>query len=81
MKIAGKKLFKKHIPGPLGVPGRTSDNRLIYQRLKWRPTEPLEAGLRKTYNWIENQVKEVFGNANRKMTPRDNRKLTPLLGG
>jgi len=31
--IAGKKLHKKHIPGPLGVRGRNSDNRLIGQKL------------------------------------------------
>ncbi len=29
MEIAGKKLTIKHIPGPLGVRGRNSDNELI----------------------------------------------------
>src|SRR5205807_2126117 len=29
MRIAGKKLKTKHVPGPTGVRGRTSDNRLI----------------------------------------------------
>jgi len=29
LEIAGKKLTIKHIPGPLGVRGRNSDNRLI----------------------------------------------------
>ena len=29
MDIAGKKLSIKHIKGPLGVRGRSSDNRLI----------------------------------------------------
>ena len=29
MDIAGKKISIKHIPGPLGVRGRNSDNRLI----------------------------------------------------
>ena len=29
MDIAGKKLYIKHIPGPLGVRGRNSDNKLI----------------------------------------------------
>ena len=57
-QIAGKTLMKKHIPGPLGVRGRTSDNRLIYERLGWRPTEPLENGLRKTYAWINEQVQK-----------------------
>jgi len=59
MKIAGKTLSKKHIPGPLGVRGRKSDNRLIYAKLEWKPSQPLETGLRKTYNWIEKQVKKL----------------------
>ena len=59
MKIAGKDLKKRHIEGPLGVRGRTSDNRLIHERLGWRPTEPLENGLRKTYAWIEEQVRRM----------------------
>lgn len=56
MKIAEKRLEKRHIPGPEGVRGRTSDNRLIRQRLGWAPTQLLETGLRLTYSWIERQV-------------------------
>src|SRR5208337_1589567 len=59
MKIAGKKLTKKHIAGPLGVRGRNSDNRLIYEKLKWKPMQPLEAGMSITYAWIEDQVKKM----------------------
>ena len=33
MDIAGKKLTKRHIPGPLGVRGRNSDNKLIKKTL------------------------------------------------
>jgi len=54
--IAGKKLTKKHITGPQGVRGRNSDNRLIYEKLGWKPSRPLEEGLRKTYSWIAKQV-------------------------
>lgn len=54
--IAGKKLKKKHIPGPLGVRGRNSDNNLIRQKLKWAPSQPLKAGLEKTYEWVSGQV-------------------------
>lgn len=56
MEIAGKKLSKKHIEGPLGVRGRNSDNRLIEKKLGWRPSMPLRDGLEKTYKWIEEQV-------------------------
>ena len=58
MEIAGKKLSIKHIPGPLGVRGRNSDNKLIWEKLKWKPAQPLMEGLKKTYSWIEEQVKQ-----------------------
>ena len=54
--IAGKKLTKRHIPGPLGVRGRNSDNKLIKETLGWAPSRPLREGLEKTYDWIETQV-------------------------
>ncbi|PKN64371.1 MAG: NAD-dependent dehydratase [Deltaproteobacteria bacterium HGW-Deltaproteobacteria-15] len=56
MRIAGKKLNLKHIPGPLGVRGRNSDNRLIYSKLNWKPSQPLREGMKKTYTWIEGQI-------------------------
>ena len=37
MEIAGKKMPVRHIPGPLGVRGRNSDNRLIREQLGWAP--------------------------------------------
>jgi nucleoside-diphosphate-sugar epimerase len=55
--IAGKKITKKHIPGPLGVRGRNSDNRLIGQKLGWKPSATLRSGLEKSYEWIERQVR------------------------
>jgi GDP-D-mannose 3',5'-epimerase len=59
MEIAGKKLELKHIPGPTGVRGRNSDNRLIREKLQWSPSEPLSAGLEKTYRWINAQVEKA----------------------
>jgi len=55
--IANKKILHKHINGPLGVRGRNSDNTLIAEKLNWRPTEPLNIGMEKTYAWIAEQVK------------------------
>lgn len=55
-KIAGVKLIKKHISGPQGVRGRNSDNNKLKKVLKWEPQISLEEGLRKTYQWIEEQV-------------------------
>jgi len=54
--IAGKRLRKKHIAGPLGVRGRNSDNRLIKEKLGWAPSQPLRNGLEVTYQWIEQRV-------------------------
>lgn len=54
--LAGKKIAIKNIPGPLGVRGRSSDNTLILEKLSWRPTQPLRAGMEKTYAWIRGQV-------------------------
>ncbi len=56
MHISGKKLTVKHISGPLGVRGRNSDNNLIGERLRWKPTQPLKVGLQITYDWIKLQI-------------------------
>jgi nucleoside-diphosphate-sugar epimerase len=56
IRISGKQLRIKNIPGPLGVRGRFSDNRLIRQKLGWAPSQPLETGIRRTYAWIHQQV-------------------------
>lgn len=56
MTISGKKLSIKHIPGPQGVRGRNSDNRFIYEKLGWKPSQRLEEGMRRTYAWIAPQV-------------------------
>lgn len=56
MDIAGKKQKIRHKSGPLGVRGRRSDNRLIHQKLKWKPSAPLRTGLIETYRWIAEQV-------------------------
>lgn len=56
--IAGKKINIKHIEGPLGVRGRNSDNKLIKKKLGWAPDCLLKEGLKKTYPWIEEQIKE-----------------------
>lgn len=51
-----KTIEKKHIPGPQGVRGRNSDNRLIYSKLGWKPSGNLEVGLKVTYEWIKSQI-------------------------
>jgi nucleoside-diphosphate-sugar epimerase len=55
-KIADKEISIVNIDGPIGVMGRTSDNTLIKQVLKWQPDEDLEYGIANTYKWIEAQA-------------------------
>jgi nucleoside-diphosphate-sugar epimerase len=58
MDIAGKKQIIKHIPGPLGVRGRNSDNTLIKEKLGWAPNWVLRKGMECTYRWISRQVEK-----------------------
>jgi nucleoside-diphosphate-sugar epimerase len=61
MKISGNiDLSIKHIPGPLGVRGRNSDNRLIKEKLGWAPSEPLSKGLKLTYAWIQDEANKKY---------------------
>ena len=55
--IAGKRIEKRFVPGPTGVRGRRSDNRLMAERLDWQPNVPLRSGLEQTYAWVERQVR------------------------
>ena len=57
-QVAGKDIKIKNIPGPTGVRGRNSDNKLIREKLNWEPSQPLIDGLSKTYKWIEQKVNE-----------------------
>ena len=63
MEVAGKRLSIRNVPGPLGVRGRNSDNRLIREKLGWAPSSALKSGLAKTYPWIAKQVKAREGRA------------------
>jgi nucleoside-diphosphate-sugar epimerase len=56
IELSGKKVSIKNIPGPQGVRGRNSDNRLIEEKLNWKPKFTLKDGLSRTYAWIAHQV-------------------------
>jgi len=57
-KLVGKNISIKNVPGPTGVMGRTSHNKLIEESIGWRPNEDLESGIVKTYAWIDSQIKQ-----------------------
>ena len=54
--ISGKKVTINHTEGPLGVRGRNSNNKLIYEKIGWQPDYSLLKGLEQTYKWIYNQM-------------------------
>ena len=56
--ISGKNIAIKNIPGPTGVRGRNSDNRLLREKLGWEPSLPLRKGMEITYKWISQLVQE-----------------------
>jgi GDP-D-mannose 3', 5'-epimerase len=68
IKISSKELKIQNLEGkefenkygfkcPVGVMGRNSDNNLFRKKIGWEPKMKLEVGLRKTYEWINLQVK------------------------
>ena len=56
INISGKTINIKNIEGPEGVRGRNSDNKLIFEKLGWKPTNPLHEGIEKTYKWIKQKI-------------------------
>ena len=55
--VAGVEVTLRHVEGPQGVRGRNSDNSLCRQVLGWEPQIDLAEGFRRTYPWIEEQVR------------------------
>jgi GDP-D-mannose 3',5'-epimerase len=65
-EIADYNMERKYdLDAPKGVRGRNSENTLIRKYLGWEPSIPLRKGMKKTYDWIkdemENEVKEKKG--------------------
>jgi len=57
-EIAQVKLERRYdLTAPRGVGGRNSDNTLIKSILGWEPSTPFREGMRKTYEWIEEQYR------------------------
>jgi nucleoside-diphosphate-sugar epimerase len=58
-EIGGVKLEREYdLDAPTGVAGRNSDNTMIQQVLGWEPDTPLNQGLKKTYDWIQQQYED-----------------------
>ncbi len=57
-RISHKEINLTYIPGPQGVRGRKSDNRMIKDRIDWEPNYPLVDGMKITYKWINKMVQK-----------------------
>ena len=58
--IDGREFFEKYgFNCPVGVRGRNSDNKLYREKLKWEVSQPLEMGMKITYEWIKKQITDV----------------------
>jgi nucleoside-diphosphate-sugar epimerase len=59
-EIAGVRLHRRYkLDAPKGVNGRNSDNTKIVQHLGWEPSIRLKDGLRKTYEWIAQEMRSL----------------------
>ena len=56
IEISNKNLSINNVSGPQGVNGRNSDNKLIYEKLGWKPSLSLKSGIVKTYEWIQDTL-------------------------
>ena len=58
-EIGGVTLKRTHdMNAPQGVAGRNSDNTFIKQVLGWEPDLSFKEGLKRTYDWIEQQYND-----------------------
>ena len=58
INIYGQEFINKYgFECPLGVRGRNSDNKLYKDKIGWEVSQPLIDGMKKTYQWIDEQVK------------------------
>ncbi len=54
--VSGKNVSIKNIDGPTGVRGRSSDNRMVAEKVGWLPKINLREGITRTYAWISQEV-------------------------
>lgn len=57
LSISGREKEIKNIDGPVGVMGRCSDNALIQKHLGWAPKYSLKEGMKLTFSFIEQELK------------------------
>lgn len=56
ISLSNKQVSIKHIPGPIGVAARSSDNKLIESLIGWKPKVSLQQGMEDLYDWILDDI-------------------------
>ena len=66
-KISDTKKLRRdyQLDKPKGVRGRSSNNDLVKKILKWSYKIKLNDGLKRTYDWINNEMNKHGSNINR----------------
>jgi len=58
--VAGKRIHIQHdVSQPQGVRGRNANIQMAHRILHWKPNVSLEEGLKRTYTWINEQVRKT----------------------
>ena len=59
IEFSGKDIKIKNVESDVvGVRGRNCDSTLCESVLGWKPTQPLEVGMRKLYEWVNSEVQK-----------------------
>ncbi len=58
--ISGKEIQVEHVEGPVGVQARNFSHARMHE-LGWEAQTTLRDGIERTYRWIEEQVRAVYG--------------------
>lgn len=62
-EIADYRMERKYdLAAPKGVRGRNSENTLIKKYLGWEPSIPLKKGMKKTFDWIKEEMENEARN-------------------
>lgn len=59
--IAGYRVEREYIEGPVGVGGRPSDDTKIRAAVGWKPQVSFREGMERTYEWVYNRVRAELG--------------------
>jgi nucleoside-diphosphate-sugar epimerase len=67
---SGKEIAIEHVEGPVGVHARNFDKSKI-KSLGWEAGTSLREGIARTYQWIEEQVRQTKDEEGKRSSPFD----------